>query len=98
MPYIKLKQRTGEYVWGDRKYRAGVIEEVTEKEAFYLVHQARVAEPILQEEKERVDKQAEINKRFEDELSDKIKVAMVRLGGLGDTLLLACHAKAVKRK
>jgi len=98
MPFIKLKQKRGEYCWNGRKYVAGRIEEVTDKEAYYLVHQEKLAEVVLPETKKQMDKQEEINKTFRDKEKGKIKIALFRLGGMGDAFLLGCHAKAIRRK
>ena len=98
MPFIKLFQPKGEYIWNGRSYEANRVLEVTDKEAFYLVNEAKVAHGVLPEEKKRMDEQARIDRSFAQETEGKLKIAMVRLGGLGDSFLLACHAKAVKRR
>ena len=98
MPYIKLKQPKGQYNWNGRQYLAGEILEVTDKEAYYLVHTEKVAESVHEYEKEKLDKQAQIDKNFEEVKKSELKIALLRLGGIGDTFLLACHAKAIKRK
>jgi len=98
MPFIRLKQPKGEYVWDGRHYDAGKIVEVTDKEAYYLIHQAKVAEAVPLKEKERIESEGEIKRNFEKEQRDKIQICLIRLGGYGDSFLLACHARAVKRK
>jgi len=92
MPYIKLKQPKGQYNWNGRQYLAGEILEVTDKEAYYLVHTEKVAESVHEYEKEKLDKQAQIDKNFEEVKKSELKIALLRLGGIGDTFLLACHA------
>lgn len=97
MPKIKLKQQRGEYSWSGRVYKAGEIILVSNMEAFYLVHQEKVADEVTDEAVAEI-KKAEDVKVQEKKESEKIKIALIRLGGMGDSFLLAAHAKAVKQR
>jgi len=98
MPLIKLKQKKGTYHWQGRGYPAEKILEVSNQEAYYLIHNAKVAEEVSAEDRDIEETSVEHEKEKLFREKNLIKIAMVRLGGLGDSLLLACHAKAVKRR
>jgi len=97
VPYIKLKQSAGEYSFSGQTYQAGKIYEVAERTGYYLVHTEKVADAIP-DEVARKGTFFEINNSNQHAPSKKVKIAMVRLGGMGDAVILGIHAKAVKRK
>jgi ADP-heptose:LPS heptosyltransferase len=98
MPSIKLKQVKGCYHFGGQSFEAGRIYCVDNKTAFYLTHNAGVAVEVTEQEKKIIEEEKTAEKAKVAEEKKIIKIALVRLGGLGDSLLLAAHAKAIKRK
>jgi len=90
MPKIKLKQVRGEYHWGDKLFQADKIYDVDNRTAYYLIHNAKVAEEVQGEAENALPSFFEAN--------GKTKIAMIRIGGIGDSLELASMASAVKRK
>ena len=104
MPKIKLKQETGEYGWNKNQYSAGKIYNVTNQVAFYLVNNQKVANEvdingnvIFLDLDDNVSKSIPMNP-LNPPSPKTLKIAMIRLGGLGDTLILGVQARAVKRK
>jgi len=93
MPKIRLLQERGEYNTHGVIYYAKEIYEVSNQEAFELVNQEKMAEEVT-EESERIKNKSVLNVPSNGQL----KIAMIRIGGIGDTLLLAIQARAVKRK
>lgn len=99
-----LKQEGGEYSWNSRSYEAKKILNVTNQEAYYLVNDAKAA--ILVDEKgSPIESPASQEKHSKTPINplrppnpDDIKIAMIRLGGMGDSLILAIQARAVRRK
>ena len=89
MPKIKLIQSRGEYSWGERRFEAGKVYDVDNRIAYYLISNVKVAQDVGGV----VDK---LPSFFEQ--NDKIRIAMLRIGGIGDALELASMASAVKRK
>lgn len=89
MAFIKLKQEKGEYTLVDKSFRAGHVYEVDNKTAFYLVQNKGVAVEV--------DLNAETKKLTPATLSTR-KIALIRIGGIGDALILSGLATAVKRK
>ena len=99
MPKIRLKQKQGEYGWGDKDFFAGKTYDVDNKTAFYLVHTAKVAEEITESAlaKESIPDLKE-NVSPVPMSPEILDIALVCLGGLGDGLILSGLATAVKRK
>jgi ADP-heptose:LPS heptosyltransferase/2-polyprenyl-3-methyl-5-hydroxy-6-metoxy-1,4-benzoquinol methylase len=94
MPKIRLKNKVGAYGYGDKELLAGRIYEVDFKTASYLVNTAKVAEEILDDPAAPV-KETPPNTIIND---TKLRIALVRIGGLGDSIILSALAKAVRRK
>lgn len=99
MPKIKLKQARGEYEWRETIYVAGQEYEVDNKTAYHLVLVKKVAEEIGVEAPEptRPD-QGPFTGSIPVPEEAKLKIALVRIGGIGDSLELTLLATAVKRK
>lgn len=103
MPKIRLKQKYGHYGCGDQSFHAGKVYEVSSKIAYYLVNSQKVAvEVSALEEKIIKEKKVLEPSQFNSPLSplglNTLKIALIRLGGIGDTLVLAGQATAIKRK
>ena len=110
MARIKLKQSKGVYGLNNLTFVAGKIYEVDNKVARYLVVRKKVADEVDASGKiipPNLNVAEELPKEKQSAISripsfqareGQIKVALVRLGGIGDTLELAAFASAVKRR
>jgi len=103
MPKIRLKNKTGSYGCGDRNFEAGKEYNVDYNLAYYLVHTAKVAEEVTPLSPlplpDKLDKDtAESIAPVLHAPEGYLKIAAIRLGGIGDSLILAGLATAIKRK
>lgn len=110
MPKIKLIQEQGEYTKGDSVYHAGEVYDVDNKTAYYLITLRKVAVEVGNAPtKERPSVPAStlaptpapvptpVILTNNDE-QGKLKIALVRVGGIGDSLESSLLAVAVKKK
>jgi len=93
---IKLKQLKGSYGIKGHSFDAGLVYEVNDEVAYYLVHTAKVA--VDASDKKEVPKEEKPFVRPIPNPNGKLKIGVVRIGGIGDTLVLAALAKAIRRK
>jgi ADP-heptose:LPS heptosyltransferase/ubiquinone/menaquinone biosynthesis C-methylase UbiE len=98
MPLIKLKNPRGIYGWAGQTFEGGKVYEVDNRTAYYLVNDTKIAEEVNPQYKDQMEAEEKSKKIKQFEDKNLIKIAMVRLGGLGDSLILGAHAKAVKKK
>lgn len=96
MPKVKLINKTGSYGFGDRELLAGRVYDVDFQTAYYLVNVAKVAEETSDLQLNPPENQP--LKPLEVIDDKKLRIAVVRIGGLGDSIILSALSKAVKRK
>jgi len=96
MPKIRLLSPRKEYSWNGTSFCENLIYPVTDQEAFYLVNTAKVAETVFDQKQTPVEQL--LKSTNNSKVPDKLKIALIRIGGIGDSLILAGLAKAVKRK
>lgn len=96
MARIRLKTKYKDYLYDGQRYVAGRIYEVSNEVAHYLCCEENIAEPadgepiaISGQKKQSMIYPANDN---------RIKIAVIRLGGIGDTLMAKKLAVAIKRK
>jgi ADP-heptose:LPS heptosyltransferase/ubiquinone/menaquinone biosynthesis C-methylase UbiE len=94
MPKIKLIREYGSHGLGDKSFDAGKIYEVDYATANYMVNYAKVAVEIKEEPKVPVPPPQNLLSPKDDQ----IKIALLRLGGIGDSFILSGLAVAIRRK
>ena len=100
MPRIKLLQPRGEYVWNKKLFEAGREYDVDDMVANYLIVHSKVAVEVGGD-KGYVDYTSTLPPKTEQVIApskSRLKVALIRLGGIGDSLLLTIMSTAIKKK
>lgn len=97
MTRIKLFKTKGEHRWNSKVFFANEVYEVNEKEAQYLIEESKVAFDIDSDTNKEKLKNNIITK-IPKSSNPKLKIAVIRIGGIGDSLILGMISKAVKRK
>lgn len=105
MPKIKLIQKYGSYGFGALDFKAGKVYEVDYPTANCLVNQEKVAVEVNEVEspaegqvKQEPPQEKTETEKFLSPSEGIIKIAVVRIGGIGDSLITAGLAVAIKRK
>jgi len=94
VPKVKLIRQRGSHSWGNKTFDAGKVYDVDDMTANYLVVQEKIAIEVTDD-----STASEIYRPPSLKADDtKLQIALIRVGGIGDSLELAALATAVKRE